>query len=382
MEITKGERTLILATLGALGLLLLDRFWLRPAAEAWRTANTQLAAAKATLANAERLIERREQIASRWADLRRRVEEARESQLPGFLDALTGHEKEAGISDRGRKLPDAEDRRHHKLQNVGIQLAGPLSNIARFLFRLDHADGLHRLSRLRITSAAKSADLGVDSQLSTLLFDDRSVKALPRTGGDKSGDAALKPEPPPLPPFGDYEIIAERNVFRRSFYKPAPAPAPSSTVSVAANVPDGRTLTGIIRRALGFVVMVEDKEAGTAQVLKAGDSIGEARIVSIEADKMTLDENGARREVELGGSLGLTKQVMRQVAGPSTGGTPPTPAGSAAAPSVSTPAPSGSALAQPSDGAAAMTKAKQEKTESILERLRRRRAEQLKKAKE
>jgi hypothetical protein len=146
-------------------------------------------------------------------------------------------------------------------------------------------------------------------------------------------------------PWEDYEVLIERNLFSRQRGRraieaarpPAPPPPPAQRFVV---------LRGVSRRGESFTAFFEDTRSGEAIVAREGSLIVGGTVTGVELDGIRYELDGDEVEVGIGDNLEAS-------------GAPVSAAGAASpGPMPSAPADAG-------------------EVESILERLRRRRMEEL-----
>jgi len=156
--------------------------------------------------------------------------------------------------------------------------------------------------------------------------------------------------PDPEQSWERYEILVERNAFSRTrgprhvarAVQVRPPRPPESFV----------VLVGIYEQEDGIVAFLEDVRGGSQKV-NVGDTIAGGKVTAITIDKLVFEKDGESRSVEVGGRLGLVADTSAGEDDPqieSGSGRPEAPSSSG--------------------GGAA---------ESILEKLRRRRAQELNK---
>lgn len=152
-------------------------------------------------------------------------------------------------------------------------------------------------------------------------------------------------------PWEKYEILIERNAFSRTR---GPRSAPATIARTPTPRPERYTvLTGISEQDGAFVAFLEEVQGSTTQV-EAGDEVAGGTVTEITLDGIVFEKEGKTTKVPIGSSLSL---------GPAPAGTGVGEASATAAGPATAPAPGTS----PKDLAT-----------SILERLRRRREEELK----
>jgi len=154
-----------------------------------------------------------------------------------------------------------------------------------------------------------------------------------------------------LPP--QFQEVVRRNIFRQSFFPGGPE---SSAPGPPVPRPSPEVLTGIMKLDSRCVALVENKEAGTSQLVHVGSEVKGAKVAEIHMDsplRIVLEKGGQRHIVELGEPIGT---VM--------------------APASSAPAASGSVRATPSFRSPTSSKSSpipSDKLRALIERMRKRR---------
>ena len=155
------------------------------------------------------------------------------------------------------------------------------------------------------------------------------------------------------PKRDSFRVLVERNIFLRD--RESARPKRDSRIPQRVVVRDGDedlVLTGLVRQGQVAVAFVENVRNGRVQRLWAGDPVGSGRISAITLDDIEYVRNGATKKIEIGRSLGRSAATS-----PTTAATQP--AGSKSETSSITDETSGG------------------DTAAILERMRRRRQQEL-----
>jgi len=177
--------------------------------------------------------------------------------------------------------------------------------------------------------------------------------------------------------WGDYRILVERNMFRRdrrvrSYRTPTTRPRRQYTYDSDESI----VLRGIARHDGRFVAFFEDTRTGEIIRVRAGQAVGKGKVQRMTLDEVEYARSGAARQVSIGRSLAGTAAALftppptpAWPTGPLSGTTAPAtrPAGLAA-----TTAPTAPAGPQASPKPAAASD-----ISDILERMRRRREQEL-----
>jgi len=175
IAISKRERILLYLALGTVGLLLLDRIWLRWVRAAWAESADALLRAETQLIKARRLLDNRERIENRWAPMKRQIERAKKEKAASFLAHLSKVEQQAHIAEKSRKPLRAEERDGYRVEAFRIQFRCSVEQLARFLEALDNSERFVRVGTLRITGS-RAGDLDVLMEVSTLVFPQQTVE--------------------------------------------------------------------------------------------------------------------------------------------------------------------------------------------------------------
>ncbi len=194
--------------------------------------------------------------------------------------------------------------------------------------------------------------------------------------GAAAKTSATRPAAERVSTWDDYQIIVSRNMFskdrarwRPSSYVPSSRPAVSSYVSRPREERTGYILTGIGHAELQRVAFFEDTSSGSTVRAWVGQALDKGYVTAITLDSVVYQRNGVVRRIEIGQNLsgaivgvpadGSAIAGMMPTTGPAS--TQPT-----SEPTGATSAPAG---ASPPGNTAA---------DSIEERLRQRRAKELK----
>lgn len=155
-------------------------------------------------------------------------------------------------------------------------------------------------------------------------------------------------------PWENYEVLIKRNAFSKTRGQATRVTAPTAHKTAAPRPERYTVLTGISQRGGRFVAFLEEVQGDTTKVA-AGDEVAGGKVVSISLDGLEFEKEGKTTKVAIGSSLSL---------GP---GSAPAPTGAA---------PNLGATGTPAGGTSSEAK---DLATSILERLRQRREEELRK---
>lgn len=168
-----------------------------------------------------------------------------------------------------------------------------------------------------------------------------------------------------------YRVLVERNIFRRDRRRPR-GTAPAAQIRLEDS-DRSVVLTGVATQSGEFVAFFEDTRTRATVKVRADQAIGKGRLRAITLDGVEYEREGSVRKIEMGRSLAgtaavvlVSRAVPRQPTRPAPNGGEPTtmPAESTTQPAV-TPARTPPSSAGDPDVA------------DILERLRRRREQEL-----
>jgi len=185
---------------------------------------------------------------------------------------------------------------------------------------------------------------------------------------------ATRPAPERVSTWDDYQIIVSRNMFskdrarqRSSSYVPSSRPSYSSYASRSSEERTGFILTGIGHADLQRVAFFEDASSGSTMRVWVGQALDKGYVTAITLDSVVYQRNGMVRRIEIGQNLsGVSASMPTADSTSSTPTTGPASTQPTSEPSGATSAPAG---ASPPGNTA---------TDSIEERLRQRRAKELK----
>ena len=152
-----------------------------------------------------------------------------------------------------------------------------------------------------------------------------------------------------------FRLLAERNMFLRDRRSPpSQRPAPTAPATVAAEPDRHIMLTGIAKHGSEYVAFLEDTRTGETIRVRVGEAAGKGKLTAITLDGVDYECGGTMARIEIGSSLaGSTPSLGKAERDPEDTSGP-------------------SRVAPPGD-------ARDADTADILERMRRRREEELKK---
>ena len=118
-----------------------------------------------------------------------------------------------------------------------------------------------------------------------------------------SAAGAETEESRPQASWDDYEIVVDRNIFRRD-RRPA-SRGPSRVVLPEAPPPAGRfiVLRGIAQQGDQHVAFFEQTRTGEVTRVRAGDTIADGQVAGITLDYVEFEKDGATVRVETGKNL-------------------------------------------------------------------------------
>jgi hypothetical protein len=187
--------------------------------------------------------------------------------------------------------------------------------------------------------------------------------------------------------WDNYRVLVERNIFLRDRRR-ARSPAPVFSRMATPTPPDsdrGIVLTGVARRGEESVAFVEQTRTGATFKVGVGEAVGRGKVAAITLDGIDYEREGSVRKIPIGHSLAgeiaaapirrIATPVSTRPSGPPRGTVEPTtgPAEPATQPAVA-PATTEPAVAPATTEPGS---AKESDVTDILERLRRRREQEL-----
>ena len=181
MILSKRERIVVVLTLAALSILVLDNYVLSPFLASYSAAGARREKLRGELRQAENLLARRRRIDSRWREmlsgsLKRDPAEA-ESQM---FHALLDWSEQAGLKlslrpERSAEKTDLREITFH------ITTDGSMKSVLQFLWRLKTADIPTKLESVRLRSRKDGIDdLELQLRVSTLYL--AAPSASPQAG--------------------------------------------------------------------------------------------------------------------------------------------------------------------------------------------------------
>jgi hypothetical protein len=123
----------------------------------------------------------------------------------------------------------------------------------------------------------------------------------------------------------DFSVLLSRSIFVKGRAPTQHAPPPSTRPSSAARAETVLVFNGATRTSGGYTAFVEDRSTGKVMPLQVNDPLARGRVVGITLDALTYEVNGQTLRIAIGDNL--QGQAMGR---PSSR---PTSAGSTSAPS-------------------------------------------------
>lgn len=193
MVLSKRERIIVIVSIAALVILVLDRYALTPLLDADARVETALAAAKDKQAKDMRLIRQAAGTTSkRWNEMIEGGLKSDPAQSEGqVLHALEGWASEAGLSPLSMK-PERVTQTG-ELREITVQAAGTgsMSAVAGFLWRIESSQMPLRTRDLQLSARREGADdLSMTVRVSTLYLAPQSAKAPPAAAAAKPTEEA------------------------------------------------------------------------------------------------------------------------------------------------------------------------------------------------
>lgn len=196
MVLSKRERLIAFGTLGAIGVLALDRLVVEPLMAANTQLNMEIDRSQADLQDARSKIEGRRRRARTWAQmqnngLRRRDVSEAESQM---LNSIGEWAREAGMTlvsvkpERTEVVsvkPERAEREKKVFSKSTFRVngSGGMSQISRFLWHVESAEMPACIVDLLLTTRKEATDdLSLQMGISTICL-------LPDSGGEQGGEA-------------------------------------------------------------------------------------------------------------------------------------------------------------------------------------------------
>lgn len=367
----KRERLLAIGVAVLVGGWALDAMLIGPGLAWLAKLRAEGRAAATEAAEASLLVDRSKQIMDRW----------RAWHASGVLDdedaarfraqqAVTGAARDSSCTidtlGGGQRVPAAQGQTYDLLR-LTVSGQGSLAEVQDFLAALESAPQPLRIERCELAARDPRKDaLDLSLTLSTRIAaaktrDSRAVPEGTQAWTPEPRDGALDAAVREARPFlGDRR---SGRVATAAVETPASTPAHAGTWA----------LVGVVTREDGAIGFLRHLGSGEERTVRAGDSVGDARVAAIDTDGMRLAGGETESTVRIGTDLAgqAVPAGGARSSAPAATGTPPsapiaapvgaTPAG---APATTAPAAAASAAAAPAAGA---------DREAILQRLRERR---------
>lgn len=159
MDLSKREKLVALAALGAVFILLFDYYAVSPALSAFEEARSERAELEAEMAEAEALFSRQRVQANRWnrmveSGMRRSPEEAESAMFRAVRD----WSRESGLSlsslnpGRSNEVGDMVEL------NFQVTGSGGMRSVARFLWLVENAELPVKVEQLQVTARRDGVD--------------------------------------------------------------------------------------------------------------------------------------------------------------------------------------------------------------------------------
>ena len=190
MVLSRRERFIAIATGAILGIFALDRLGVEPLLTARSELDGQIASQRSALDRAQRLFTTNRQMNQRWrqiagTELKSSQSEA-ESQV---IHNVHDWAQESGLALPSLKSERAEKEKDFNKLSFRAMGTGTMSQIARFLWRIQTATMPIRITELSITSRKDGTDdLSLTLGISTIQLIHDPNKAKPAATAAQAGD--------------------------------------------------------------------------------------------------------------------------------------------------------------------------------------------------
>lgn len=190
MDLSKREKGFVLATVAVCGILLLDQYVLTPLLEEQDALHAERDKIVTELDRARKIMAERKQLAPKWHNMLNSGLKSDPSEAEGdLLHALRDWAKAAGFTLTSVKPDRPESKEQLKEIHVQATGTGSMSDVAKFLFKLQSASFPLKLTEFQLgTRSNTTNELALQIKLSTLYCppDKKIAKAeFPGNGGAK-----------------------------------------------------------------------------------------------------------------------------------------------------------------------------------------------------
>lgn len=185
MTLSKREKYIAYATAAVLGLLLLDHTVLTPLMDQYGNLDTQIAAVRQKVDDAQDVIDRGERDDARWKKMASgsllHDESSSESQI---LNAIRDWGQSAGVAMSSQKRERTEKQGDFVKLTYRATGTGRMSEVARFLWLIQNSSIPARISDLQLTSRKEGTDdLNISIGVSTVYLPPKTDNANRLTAG-------------------------------------------------------------------------------------------------------------------------------------------------------------------------------------------------------
>jgi len=113
------------------------------------------------------------------------------------------------------------------------------------------------------------------------------------------------------PEWDNFRVLVERNIFLRDRAIARPRSSSREPQQAIVRDPDeDLVLTGTVRQGQLAVAFVENTRSGRVQRAWAGDAVGSGKISAITLDDVEYVRNGTTKKIEIGRSLGSSSSTQ------------------------------------------------------------------------
>ena len=138
MKTENRQKTLVILTITALGLLIGDSFVVKPLIHEWQARSTEITDLRNRVKNGHDMIAREQTIRNHWADMQGNTlpnnTAVAEQQL---ISAFTSWARQSGVEIASILPQWKNDTDDYKTLNCRVEVAGPINTLSQFLYDVE-----------------------------------------------------------------------------------------------------------------------------------------------------------------------------------------------------------------------------------------------------
>jgi len=334
MKIENRQKTLIIITAVAAGLLIGDSLAFEPLIKWWQARSQEITSLRAQVKDGNAEIRREAAIRGHW-------DEMRTNTLPNdsasaereIISAFDGWSRDTGVQIAGLHPQWKSDTDDYQTLNCGVEISGTLSTLSQFLYDVEKGPMALKLDSMELSAGDHSGDqMTMTLQISGLARHDppdhpaMKLKAihfgaalafLLAAGGSACAQSHV-PSPDDYDRFSKF--IAERNIFDPNRYPHRPGyvyhPPHPPTPSVRN---PAFSFVGAMAYEKGMFAFFDGNRADYKKALQASEKIANFTVAEISLGGVTLVSADTTNFLPLGFEMRQGNDGVWETNGESTG---------------------------------------------------------------